>query len=219
MKVISPRLRARAFGFNRLEVLVIVTVLAVLALAFLADRKKRVDRAKLIHCMGNLKHVGLSFRMWALDHQEAYPMSLSTNLGGTLEHVATGEVWRHFKVMSNELNTPLILTCASDRDRVPVRHFTPAFSNTNISYFVGVDASETMPQMFLTGDRNLEGGTRLPNQMLLVTSNDTVSWSSKIHRHQGNVGLSDGSVQRLATPQLQEALFYTGEATNRLAMP
>lgn len=196
-----------------------MAVLAVLALAFLADRKRRADRAKLIHCMGNLKHVGLSFRMWALDHQDAYPMSLSTNRGGTLEHVATGEVWQHFQIMSNELNTPVILACASDRDRVPVRHFTSAFGNTNISYFVGVDANETMPQMFLTGDRNLEGSTRLPNRMLPLTSNDTVSWSKRMHCHQGNVGLSDGSVQRFSSLQLQEALLHTGVATNRLALP
>ncbi len=211
--------RARSHGFNRLEILVIVAVLAVLALAFHADRRKRVDRAKLIHCMGNLKHVGLSFRMWALDHQDAYPMSLSTNRGGTLEHVATGEVWQHFQIMSNELNTPVILACASDQSRVPVRHFTSAFGNTNISYFVGVEASDTMPQMFLAGDRNLEGGTQRPNRMRLVTSNDTVSWSRRMHRHQGNVGLSDGSVQRFSSLQLQEALLHTGVATNRLALP
>ncbi|MBE0545357.1 MAG: type II secretion system protein [Verrucomicrobia bacterium] len=211
--------RARSHGFNRLEILVIVAVFAVLAFAFLADRKKQIDRAKRISCLGNLKQVGLSFRQWALDHQDAFPMSLSTNRGGTLEHVGTGEVWRHFQVMSNELNTPVILGCHSDRDRVRARHFTAAFSNTNISYFVGVDANETMPQMFLTGDRNLEGGTRLPNRMLQVTSNDTVSWSKGMHRHQGNVGLSDGSVQGFSSLQLQEALLNTGVATNRLAFP
>jgi hypothetical protein len=211
--------RARSHGFNRLDIFVIVAVLAVLTAAFLADRKKRVDRAKLIACMGNLTQVGLSFRQWALDHQDSYPMSLSTNLGGTLEHITSGEVWRHFLVMSNELNTPVILVCPSDPERVRVRHFTPAFSNTNISYFVGVDANETMPQMFLTGDRNLEGGTRLPNRMVLVTSNDTVSWSKRMHRHQGNVGLADGSVQRFSSLQLQEAVPHTGTATNRLAMP
>lgn len=217
--MMNPQSRASSHGFNRLEVLVIVAVLAVLAFAYLADRKKGMDRAKFIHCTGNLKHIGLTFRMWALDHQDAYPMSLSTNLGGTLEHIATGEVWRHFQVMSNELNTPVILGCHSDRDRVRARHFTAAFSNTNISYFVGVDANETMPQMFLTGDRNLEGGTRLPNRMVLVASHDTVSWSKRMHRHQGNVGLADGSVQRFSSLQLQEALLHTGTASNRLAMP
>ncbi len=149
MKVRNTQSRARSRGFNRLEILVIVAVLAVLAVAYLADRKKRMDRARLIACMGNLKNVGLSFRQWALDHQDAFPMSLSTNLGGTLEHVATGEVWRHFLVLSNELNTPVILGCHSDPDLVRVRHFTPAFSNTHISYFVCVDAHETLPPMFL----------------------------------------------------------------------
>jgi len=146
-------------------------------------------------------------------------MAISTNFGGTLEHTATGEVWPHFQVMSNELSAPVMLFCPSDRNRTPPRNFGPNLSNTNISYFVGLDANATMPQMFLAGDRNLVGGTLLPNRILLLTTNDVVSWSKDLHNQQGNVALADGSVQGFNSVRLGAALMNTGTVTNRLAIP
>ena len=206
-------------GFTLIELLVMLVIIALLAGLFLPSVIKAKERAQRISCMGRLKSVALSFRVWAIAYTNAYPMAISTNFGGTLEHTATGEVWPHFQVMSNELSTPVVIFCPSDRNRTPLRNFGPDLSNTNISYFVGLDANDTMPQLFLAGDRNLVGGTMLPNRILLVTSNDVVRWGKDMHKNQGNVALADGSVQTFSSSRLREALANAGVVTNRLAMP
>ena len=206
-------------GFTLIECLVVVAVIAVLAGLLLPALAKAKARAQRIQCVGNLKGIGLSLRQWSLDKTNAYPWSISTSYGGTLEHVPTGDVWRHFQVISNELVRPEQLVCPADRERTPARDFRSKLSNTNISYFVGVDAADTMPQMFLAGDRNIVGGTLLPGRILLVTSNDVVRWDNRMHQRQGNVALADGSVQGFSFSRLNEALRWTGVATNRLALP
>src|SRR2546423_1924540 len=77
--------------------------------------------------------------------------------GGTMELVASEAVWPHFQIMSSELNTPKILFCPTDPNpmRTQANMFGASAGNTNTSYFVGVDAVGSNPQMFLAGDRNL----------------------------------------------------------------
>ena len=82
-----------------------------------------------------------------------------------MEFGAGDGVYHHFQVMSNELNTPVILVCPSD-----VRGFARDFSslrNANISYFVNLDAGEATPAMPLCGDRNLltKVGEPTPNPL------------------------------------------------------
>jgi prepilin-type processing-associated H-X9-DG protein len=162
--------------------------------------------------------VGLGFRTWALDHTVLYPMAVGTNFGGSLEYLATGEVFRHFEALSNELSTPFILVCPQD-SRKPAKAFDPGFNNANLSYFIGVVSNSDSPVMFLAGDRNLGGGTRRANGILEITTNDVAAWGTDIHNGHGNIGLADGSVQQLNTLQLQEPIRWTRSATNRLAMP
>jgi len=91
-------------------------------------------------------------------------------------------------------------------------------SNTNISYFVGLDASETTPQMFLAGDRNLTNGLAVTNAVLFLATNREAGWTHELHSCQGNVGLADGSVQGFNISRLREAVTNAG-AGNRLLMP
>ena len=86
----------------------------------------------------NLKQVGLSFRLWANDHEDRFPFA-STNVDGSLAWVNSPEVFRHYQVMSNELVTPKILTCRADPARRPATNFAD-FSNANLSYFVAFEA-------------------------------------------------------------------------------
>jgi hypothetical protein len=231
MKTLLPKDKARAL--TRIEVLIIVAVLVVLAALFVPAVLKSTARSSRINCVNGLRQVGLGFRVWAGDNGEKYPMQISVTNGGTMELVQSGVVFPHFQVMSNELNTPKILFCPNetDRTRKMATIFAPPAvarggeqvlfaSDKNTSYFVGVDADQTSAAMFLAGDRNLEiDGVPAKPGIVSITTNHAVGWTRAMHNRQGNILLSDCSVQSLNGEWLARAVQATGVATNRLAIP
>jgi hypothetical protein len=173
-----------------------------------------------------LKQIGLAFRMWSNDHGETFPMnsSVSSPNGGTLEFALTGEVWRHFLIISNEINNPRVLACRQDDKRTRTTNWQEFTNNSHLSYFVGLDADETRPQTILSGDRNLTNTTIKPIKGVLgVNATDRVEWTTDIHNLNGNIGLGDGSAQQV-TPanlnkQIQAVFQSTTQAVHRLALP
>ena len=136
-----------------------------------------------------------------------------------MELIVTGNVAICFQVMSNEVNTPKILLCPEDTRRILATNWS-TLNNSNISYFVGLDADESKPQMFLSGDDNFAiGGVPVKSGMLQLLANTPVTWTKARHKLYGNIGLADGSVWQLTTDELRQALYQTGVATNRLAIP
>jgi len=216
-------------GLTLIEALIVTAVFAVLVamlLPALASPRRRHN--PIANCRNNLKQIGLSFRQWSLDNNDKYPMQVSTNSGGAMEWARQGIAWPVFQVMSNELNTPKILFCSqeSDANRYVALNFgAPGFpgaftNNQSLSYFAGLDADETQPQMFLAGDSNLQiGGGRVRAGLVTLLTNRPVGWSAARHQHQGMVGLSDGSVQRYTTADLRAALTNTGDLANRIIIP
>lgn len=109
---------------------------------------KAKARALSINCINNLKQFGLAVRLWAQDNQDVYPPnSLS---------------------MSNELNTPKLLVCPADTNRVVAKSWAE-FSTANSSY-------EYLTPSAPNGDSE-------PSRVL-----------SRCPIH-GHIGLCDGSVQ------------------------
>ena len=93
----------------------LIDVLAMLAFSvlFIAlmisianSSRNRHGNYAVTKCRSNLKQVYLSFALFAHDHDGLYPMQLSTNSGGSMEHVGTGRTLEHFRALSNELNVP-----------------------------------------------------------------------------------------------------------------
>jgi hypothetical protein len=136
--------------------------------------------------------------------------------------------------MSNELSTPKIVACTSD-SRSPASYFGTAviagqtqFGWTNISYFIGWEAMDAYPGMFLAGDRNLGDAVagnppttyyqgykqNIGTNVLAATG---AAWADTIHQKQGNVALSDGSVQGFSKARLQEALRSSGDPAGQAA--
>ena len=200
------------------EVLVVITVLAVLAAIFLpAIAAYKVRKLQIRNgCVNNLKEISLAYRVWEGDHGDKYPMFVSVTNGGAMELVATGNVAACFQVMSNELYTPKVLVCPEDTSRIAATNFTTDFGGSKISYFINPDAIEAYPQMILSGDDNFEiGGILVKSGLLELSTNTPISWTAARHKFVGNIVTADGSVQQMTQSGLRSALI----ATNRLAIP
>ena len=153
MKKLPSKGTARAFTL--IEILVMVFTAVVIAAFLIPGLVRERRRARAVACSNNLKMVGLSFKTWSPDSSGEFAMRRPKLEGGTKEFVPTGQVFVHFRVMSNELSTPNVLVCPRDKTKTVAKDFASEFSDQNVSYFLGTDADETSPQMFLSGDRNL----------------------------------------------------------------
>lgn len=216
------KIRSRAFTFS--EFLFVICILAVasavLLVPALLNAKRRSSR---IGCANNLKQVSLAFKQWSHDNTDRYPMQVSVTNGGTMELVEQWNVFPHFLVMSNELNTPRILLCPDDSERTNAYAFDTYLNDRQISYFVGVDAEDIKPQMLLVGDAHFAvDGKRLKPGLVRLGTNSPVGWPKPIptsHDKGGNIGLADGSVINCNSKGFQDLLPNTGDPTNRLAIP
>ena len=199
--------------------LVIIAVLAILAAMLLPALASAKTKAQRINCVNNLKQSGLAFKMWAGDNYDKNPMDVPEAKGGTREFNTGADTFRHFQVMSNELSTPKILACPADT-RAAANNFV-RLKNQNVSYFVGLDANESSPQMFLAGDRNITADNEPEKGILKLVPSQRVSWTQAMHVNQGNIGLSDGSVQECSNSALQQALQNSGDPANtwRISLP
>lgn len=225
---------SQEIGFTIVELIVVIMVVAILAGLFLPGMARRQQRSSRIGCSNNLKQVGLSFRLWAGDNGDKYPMQVSITNGGAMELAEAGNVWQIFMVMSNELSTPKILFCPQDGNtnhiqatafggaNPPATHLANYFGNdNNVSYFVGVEAEEIYPTRILAGDSNLEVNQKtVAHGFLNLWTNSPVRWDKTRHEKQcGNIALADGSVQNCTKAQLQKLLAETLIQTNRLLIP
>jgi hypothetical protein len=217
----KPRLsHQRNRALTRIEVVIIVASLAVLAALFLPALAASKRKSSRINCVSNVKQIGIAFRLWEGDNNGKYPMSVSVTNGGAMELLAAGNVAACFQVMSNELSTPKILFCPADTRRTYATNFSTGFSGANISYFLNVDAVETYPQMIMLGDDHLlVNGKPVQPGILNLWTNQTITWAKDRHLGCGNLGMADGSAMQVTSDGLQQALWQTGAATNRWVMP
>lgn len=210
-----------------IEVLVVVAILAIVAMLVGPLMVYHPDRAPQIQCLNNLREMGTSFRLWADENNNSYPMQFVGNTN--YPHLtparskngspfAYAEVSKYFRAMSNELSTTRIVVCPSDSRAAASNFFL--LQDINISYFVGQDADASNPKMLLAGDRNLMIDSALAETGILsIYPTNTVTWSRRIHNESGNVTFADGSAQKLSSRQLRAAIQNTGTNVNRLVFP
>jgi len=220
-------------AYTVIDLLVFVALLAAFAAVIGYTLAKQRARSSRITCTNNLKQIGLSFKQWGLNSYDSFQMRIPVAQGGTREFVNTGQAWVHFRVMSNELNTPKVLICTEERNRNRRRatifadtapagsSSVPFTSDTNLSYFVGVDAQDIYPQMWLSGDANFAtGNVPIGSGLVSLRTNTPLTWNDSRHgRGRGNICFADGSVQQIPNSNLASLLMRTGGETNRLAMP
>jgi len=204
--------RARS-AFTAFDVVVsLATLFLLMALFILAQRSARVGCGGAT-CASNQKQIALAFRMWSNDHGDKFPMSADAS-------ACAGNPIPSFLMISNELTTPKLLFCPQDRRRGPRALAFEALTTNEVSYSIGIDASETNAASLLLTDRNVAlPNLQQPAGLLLISEPKAASWNREIHELQGNIALADGSVSQRTQKALQQALKDSGLATNRFAVP
>lgn len=216
----ANHMRGQNRGFSFVELLIIIAIIAIIAGLLLPALARAKSKSIQVNCMNNLRQVAIGFRLWSDDNNDLYPMRVLAEKGGAKEAIVKGDVFRVFQCMSNELSTPKILVCPADTRQMALNF--ESLRNANVSYFVGMDAEEANPRIWLAGDRNLEingmpaGSGKL---ISIATAAASIAWTPEIHQTSGSIGMGDGAVQIMTTVKLQSALQDTGTNTLRLAFP
>ena len=223
---LAPICKSEAFTRIELIVVGLVVVVAFLLLSMVLPQRRVCCKASRISCVGNLKQIGVAYRIWENDHGDCYPALQSASKGGWSELLTNADqgflCWTNYAIMAAELGqSPKVVLCPSDGRR-HADTFTN-FADTNLSYFVGVSADDYQPQSLLGGDRNLAPGNQpgqdygfspkngLGNDVAIPikTGDGPVCWSLKIHSAGnpdggGNILLGDGSVQQVTTSSFRK---------------
>jgi type II secretory pathway pseudopilin PulG len=204
-------------AFTLIELIVIILVIALLAGLVIPWLARAKQRSQMTRCSNNLKQVGLAFRIWG--EAPEYSFQISTNEGGAMELIAPGATFLQFRALSTRvILRPFALTCPADT-RGPTTNWL-SLTESNVSYFVGLDAADTQPETLLSGDRNLTlNGVAVSSQLVDVTTNSVLGWTAQMHRGVGNIAPGDGSVQRATPARLTEQVRQQETATNRLLVP
>lgn len=185
----KPTSRNKPAAFTLVEILVIVSILiffASVVLPMLGTPRHR--GSPRIKCMNNQKQIGTAFRVFASDNDDKYPLQATNNpyiyppdgTGSAPGAVASpaAQAWQVYQAMWNELQTPKILLCPSDRTRATYNRSTdfnglakapgvlaatslghPGNQDRAVSYAPQANADEVHPLGLLTLDRNINFAT------------------------------------------------------------
>jgi len=215
-------------AFTLIELLVITAAVAVLWILLIQPIYSPAKvKAPLIACVNNLRQISLSYILWASANTNLLPWEVSTNSGGSLELVANGNAADHFLPLATTLRNPAVLACPTDRAKRSVNSYA-GFSNTNLSYFVSLDAALTTtpnPALsILAGDRHLSFSNRpVPPGRFVTTNFDALGWLPGFHGSSavpsGGLAFVDGHAEIVKSANLPAIFRRQGIATNRLVLP
>ena len=210
-------------AFTLTELLVVVAIILVL-FAMLLPVNREHERPTTMVCLSNLKQMNIGFILYLSDHGNQFPWQVSTNKGGTAELISSGLASDHFSKLSGYSVQPKAFVCPSDTTRRVATSYA-GFSNTNLSYFIALDAVTNNLYGMLLGDRHLQIGRQLLKPGLhSMTTNDVPGWTTELHwnknsSNRGNLAFTDGHAELVKTHKLPEYFQRQSLATNRLVIP
>ncbi len=192
--------RTNTGAFTLIELLVVLGIVGILVSMLLPaiGRTGHRGSANRIKCVNNQKQIGTAFRVFAADNDGHFPLQ-TTNHPYLYQPGDTGSspgaasttsafAWQVYQAMWNQLQSPKVLLCPSDRSRTTYNRVTdfaalaraPGVSTTAslghssnqnraVSYAPQALADEMNPLAVLNVDRNI-------NLSIAVNAPTTPAW-------------------------------------------
>lgn len=253
MRAQNPKRQQALTATDVLILIALAAILGVLLLPALANNNRRPHR---LVCVSNVRQVSLAFIVWVHDQEKnSLPFRVpfweggtqvpaqpfSTNVPPPAWSGQQNNLWFQYAWLSNELSSPKVLVCSSDKEKKPAENWgttSKGFRHLNhqdksASYNLWPDAGRTggkfsfegAQEQILLSDRNLnhENPTTACSSgitsLRTVSSNTTVvGWQREKkfgHGESGVLALLDGSAISANTTEARK-FFQNGDDNGNL---